>query len=324
VRKLMAKDPAQRYQSPAEVATVLEEVLHRRTGGAPTTPVLTGASTETIVASSPPLPPPPTPRDPFAEIVAGAEETRPPEAVRDRRWLWLVGGGGLLLAGLVALLVFLALRGPSTLPEGPPQAAPPEEPVSPRYVKRPTREETILATLRASGLPTLEGTWYYIGPFDSTNKQGFKTVYPPEQDIDVRKSYPGKGGQTVRWKEFTGFAPGRVMDLKKFPQNEDACIYLYHPITVRQKVDLPLSLGSDDTLTVWLGGQQLLAKDVTRGAAPDQDFVTLPLRAGKNQLLVKVCNDKAEWGFYVLPLFPPELEKLFGEQLRRDFPRPVP
>ena len=34
-------------------------------------------------------------------------------------------------------------------------------------------------------------------------------------------------------------------------------------------LDLPVSLGSDDTLTVWLNGQKLLAQNVHRAAAPD-------------------------------------------------------
>jgi serine/threonine-protein kinase len=328
VRKLMAREPAERYQSPAEAAAVLEEVLQWRTKETPTTtPVLGAASTDTVVAASSPPPELPErvtpPPDPFADIVAGAEQRSPQKVVRDGRWLWLAGGGGVLLAGLVGLLIFLALHtaaGPAKLPVEPPsRPVPPEEP--PRYVKMPTREETILATLRANGLPTLEGPWYYIGPFDNTNNQGFAKVYPPEEDIDIRKSYPGKG-QSAAWKPLPKFAPGRVCDLKLFPQTDFSCVYLYHPIECRQKVELPLSLGSDDTLTVWLNKKQLLANNVARGVAPDQDFVTLPLQTGKNQLLVKVCNGMGDWAFYVLPLFPPRLDELFGETLRRDFPKP--
>ena len=38
-------------------------------------------------------------------------------------------------------------------------------------------------------------------------------------------------------------------------------------------MELPISLGSDDTLTVWLNGEKLLAENVYRAAAPDQDRV---------------------------------------------------
>jgi serine/threonine protein kinase len=320
VGKLMARDPADRYQSPAEVAALLEEVLRWRTRETPTTtPILGAATTDTVVASAPPPP------DPFAGIEAGTVEPARLKVTRDRRWLWLAGGGGgLLLVGLAGVLIFLILRtvsGPAEPPaEAPPRPAAQEEGLPPRYVKKATREETILATLRASGLPTLEGTWYYLGPFDNTDNQGFARVYPPEQDIDLRKSYAGKGGQPVTWKPLPNFTPGRVCDLKLFPQTDFSCVYLYHLIECRQPVDLPLSLGSDDTLTVWLNQKELLAHNVTRGVAPDQEFVTLPLRAGRNQFLAKVCNGTGDWAFYVLPLFPARLEELFGDSLRRDFP----
>src|SRR5260221_5653551 len=68
------------------------------------------------------------------------------------------------------------------------------------YVKKPTRQETITASLRASGLPALDGTWHYIGPFDNKDNKGFAMAYPPEKEIDLQKTYPGKDGETARWK----------------------------------------------------------------------------------------------------------------------------
>src|SRR3954465_13157196 len=139
-------------------------------------------------------------------------------------------------------------------------------PAPPRlsYEKKRTREETILASLKASGLPTLEGKWHYIGPFDNTDNLGFDTAYPPEKEIDLAKTYAGKGGKGIGWKEFPDFKIGHVNNLARFPNNNDSCIYLYHEIEVKEALTLPLSLGSDDTLTVWLNGELLLAQNVVR------------------------------------------------------------
>lgn len=38
-----------------------------------------------------------------------------------------------------------------------------------------------MASLKAAGLPTLEGKWYFIGPFDNANNDGFETAYPPRR-----------------------------------------------------------------------------------------------------------------------------------------------
>jgi hypothetical protein len=188
------------------------------------------------------------------------------------------------------------------------------------YVKKPTRQESLLASLKASGLPTLSGKWHYIGPFDNTDNQGFDAPYPPEKEIDLEKSYAGKNGETARWQQLKDFGVGQVNDLRLFRDNENTCIYLYHEIETSEALQLPVSLGSDDTLTVWLNDERLVAVNVHRAAEPDQDHAVLKLKPGKNRLLVKVCNQDGGWAFYIRPMFPPRLEATFQAQLDRDFP----
>jgi hypothetical protein len=188
------------------------------------------------------------------------------------------------------------------------------------YVNKANRDETILASLKASGLPTFAGKWYYIGPFDNTDNEGFDTIYPPEREIDLKKTYTGKDDEKVAWKEYPNFRIGRIVDLKRFRQNEHVCAYLFHEIEVKLAQTLPVSLGSDDTLTVWLNGEKLVAENVHRPAAPDQNKALLKLKAGKNKLLVKVCNHDGEYAFYIRPMFPPVLEAALNQRLDRDFP----
>jgi hypothetical protein len=98
-------------------------------------------------------------------------------------------------------------------------------------------------------------------------------------------------------------------------------IYLYHEIEAAEDVDLPVSLGSDDTLTVWLnGGKPVVAQNIYRGCSPDQARPTLRIRKGKNQLLLKVCNGTGDFAVYVMPLWSQRLQELFGKQLEREFP----
>src|SRR5262249_14210531 len=154
------------------------------------------------------------------------------------------------------------------------------------------REETILATLLANGYPSLEGKWYYIGPFDNADKKGFAFEYPPEKEINLTKSYEGKAKVQAGWKELPNIHLVQAYNLKlsKDKNNEWACVYLYHEFEWSQAVFLPLSLGSDDTLTVWFNRQRLLADEAYRGCQPDQNSTTLDVQPGKNQLLLKVCQ----------------------------------
>ncbi|HMF11387.1 MAG TPA: hypothetical protein VKE94_03755, partial [Gemmataceae bacterium] len=187
------------------------------------------------------------------------------------------------------------------------------------YVKKPTRHETVAASLRATGLPTFEGKWFYLGPFDNADNKGFDIVYPPEKEIDLKKHYADKEGKQIGWKEFRRFRIDRINDLKLFPNPDFSCIYLFHEIEEKTAITMPISLGSDDGLAVWLNGERILADNVVRSAAQDQNQVDLKLKAGKNRLLVKVCNVSGEFAFYIRPMFPSPLEDQFRERLDSDF-----
>jgi len=115
----------------------------------------------------------------------------------------------------------------------------------------------------------------------------------------LQAKYPGKNGVEAVWKQ-RDFNDGQVNNLALFePRNNFwSAAYLYREIETDAAMDLPVSLGSDDTIQVWLNGKQLLAQNIHRPCAPDQERVTLKLNKGKNQLLMKICQGEGEWAFY--------------------------
>ncbi|MFO0852508.1 MAG: hypothetical protein U0871_28705 [Gemmataceae bacterium] len=193
---------------------------------------------------------------------------------------------------------------------------------TPAYVKKATRADTVRATLAAHKLPTLDGPWSYAGPFDNTDGKGFDAVYPPEQGFDPKAAFVGKDGAKFGWKPAAGFELGkRFRLLPLFPDAPDyAVVYLYHEFTATAAVRLPVSLGSDDTLSVWFNGKRLHHESQVRGVAPDQDRVELSVRPGVNRLLIKVCQYDGQWDVYVAPELSPDLPPAVVEQVNRDFP----
>jgi hypothetical protein len=194
-------------------------------------------------------------------------------------------------------------------------------PASLKYIKRQTRESTRQATLSATGLPALPGRWHLIGPFDNTDRKGFAAVYPPEIEIDLSKSYVGKSGRSARWRP-VDFPDGQIHNLKQFGAGLDeyAVVYLYRQIEVEKPTALEVSIGSDDSLKVFLNGQPRLMSDAVRTCAPDQERLTLNLAAGRNQLLLKICQVQGEWQFYFSPALPLRLETQLRNRLEADFP----
>ena len=308
IRKLMAKRPENRFQTPGELLAALG-------GSAPT---MVGGPSEQYPTTS-------LKGDPTSVQQRVIARGGVGPAILDllKTPKGMLAGGGVLL--LLICFIWLLSRGGGGEPprKDSPVKATPLPPAGPRYVKKATKEESILATLAASGLPSFQGKWYWIGPFDSPgNLEGFERVYPPQTEIDLKKSYDGKNKQRIGWKELPDFQPGKPYDFKKgiLPGGDQSCIYLYHEFEVARPMPLVVSFGSDDSLQVWLNGQLEVQSKGGRGVAPDQDFATLNLKPGRNQLLVKVCNGTGGFGFYLMPRWPSALETSFGVSLNRDFP----
>jgi serine/threonine-protein kinase len=318
VDRLMAKDPAERYPSgealASELAALLENGAVRLAGHSRPLPLPSATELRAAALKNQQLSGAPT--------VAFVRPLPRPRSQGGRWWL-AASLAGIALLG--STLVYAVL--PGSPPADPTTEAPPSARAKTAmervrsYVRRPTRRETILATLKANGLPTLEGPWHIIGPFDSDHHDsGFDKVYPPEKEIKLDKNYGGKKGRQVQWRPFSEFAVGSIVNLRRFEDNDFAVVYLYHAFEASEPLELPVGLGSDDTLTVWLNGEKLLAKKVRRGVTPDEDHVTLRCKPGRNELLLKIVNHNGEWGVYLMPGLTAELEKTFAAALRRDFP----
>ena len=188
------------------------------------------------------------------------------------------------------------------------------------YVRKATWFETMLASreslIKLRGDDTkfrrgLLGAWYSIGPFKASGVSAFSEIFPPEREIDLAKSY---SNGSLKWTKQSGWSDGMVIDLGP----ESVCAtYLYRVLTVPADTVLPASLGSDDGIKVWVNGVEILANNVNRGAHPDQEFVDLVLKKGKNDFLMKVNNNQGGFGFYF------QLEdagvKTIWTLLKRDF-----
>jgi hypothetical protein len=141
-------------------------------------------------------------------------------------------------------------------------------------------------------------TWQICGPFSNTGGKAFATVYPPEQEINFKGMYTGKGGAQVGWFE-KPLKNGEINDLRFFTVNENVCGYLYREVELAAATEIPASFGSDEAITVWLNGEKLVNENAQRQCAPDQHKLTLKFKPGKNTLLIKLSQLSGEFAFYL-------------------------
>lgn len=167
------------------------------------------------------------------------------------------------------------------------------------YIKKSTWYETYrvsreaLLKQRGSDLlfqQKILGVWYSIGPFKAAGESAFAEAFGPEKETDLAISYSG-----FQWQKQMDWPDGKVLSLGK----ETRCAtYLFRVITVPADTVLPLSLGSDDGIRVWINGREILSNNVDRGCEPDQEKIDLVLKKGENKFLMKVNNGGGDYAFY--------------------------
>jgi hypothetical protein len=150
--------------------------------------------------------------------------------------------------------------------------------------------------------------WSLLGPFPnprdaSLQRRGLDSVYAPEREIDLAKTYTGVAGQKIGWQLAKTPKSGRV-DLYMFDPFEMVVAYAFTYVYSPENQTLPLLLGSDDGVKVFLNGTEIHRVLTVRAAEPDQDNVPLRLVKGWNRLLLKIENNFGGYNFYARILDP--------------------
>jgi len=174
------------------------------------------------------------------------------------------------------------------------------------YILAPIAERYFKTSLMGSLTPEsaaalgLNGTWMLIGPFDNANGIGHDHIYPPEQETDFTKTYPGKEGQTARWQPTRRGDSGTAIDLASYIQpKDDTTAYAACYVTVPEARPVQIRLGSNDWAKLWVNGALVFNSHPAQGRPVilDEDVLTVNLPAGTSRLLLKVSNLAKSWGF---------------------------
>lgn len=191
------------------------------------------------------------------------------------------------------------------------------------YEKRPTREETRLASIeatKAKAPAVRQGVWKIIGPFDNTDGKGLYVKYPPEHEIDFAAEYVGADGRKVKWADVE-YKDGTVLNLDRFGRLDYSLCYLYRVVECDGDVTATMMIGSDDSVTAWQGKEKVHEYLTPRGMPQEKDVAEIDLVKGENRLLFKVANWQGPTEFYYeLSLLSPKLLEKLDAKLEEDFP----
>lgn len=142
-----------------------------------------------------------------------------------------------------------------------------------------------------------EDSWIVLGPFDNRNDLGCKKSFINEEltKFNSDEIYDGKYDE-IQWRNgkdefFNGYVSLGV--------GENWAVG-YAFTTVISPIDqaVQFRFDSDDQGKVWLNGKPVFEHTETFTAEIDDYKFPVFLNAGKNSILVKVCERDGGWGFY--------------------------
>lgn len=136
--------------------------------------------------------------------------------------------------------------------------------------------------------------WNVVAPFDNTERKGFETAFDPEKGpVDLAAAYPGKTGE-VKWQPLvTSDEYGKVDFNKPYGNLKEVTGYAYTEFNAAQAQPAELRLGCKNAWKIWLNGEFVFGRDeYHRGQRIDQYRLPIQLKAGKNTILVKCCQNE--------------------------------
>ena len=143
--------------------------------------------------------------------------------------------------------------------------------------------------------PTALTDWRVIGPFDNTADAAFVREDAPELEIDLTRTYEGKGGTTVSWQKAEETA---VVDVRKLFDCDSAAVYAVAYVdSLEDRPDARLLAGFDDWGKVWVNGEPAFELKRHGGYTQDEFAFRIGLRKGRNTILVKIGNGTGDWKF---------------------------
>jgi hypothetical protein len=147
--------------------------------------------------------------------------------------------------------------------------------------------------------------WMIVGPFDNVGGKGFNTVFPPERGVDLKASYAGKDGKPLRWSEHATTLPLGMVDFNKIiGALHGTTAFAYTVVETPGTRPVELRAGSNNALRIYLNGKEVFFREeYHHGSRMDQHVARGILKAGRNEILVKVCQNEQtdswaqQWSF---------------------------
>jgi hypothetical protein len=147
--------------------------------------------------------------------------------------------------------------------------------------------------------------WMTVGPFDNAGGVGFSTVFPPERGVDLKATYRSKDGKQIRWQEHVTTLPFGLVDINKIGSPLHGATYFgFTAVSSPAQRPVEVRAGSNNAVRIFVNGKEVyFREEYHHGMEMDQHVGRAVLKAGRNEVLIKVCQNEQtdswaqQWSF---------------------------
>ena len=155
--------------------------------------------------------------------------------------------------------------------------------------------------------------FWVIWPFPNKDDKGLDVVYPPEFEIDFKKTYQGKKDRPIKWYNSKRWGSKELFT--NVPE-EKSIGYALTWLNSPRARDAFFLIGSSDGVKIWLNDELVWVNHVHRPIRGANDIVPVRLNKGKNKILAKVENAEGQWGLIL------QIDGYFFEAVTKPFDSP--
>ncbi len=138
--------------------------------------------------------------------------------------------------------------------------------------------------------------WQLVGNFANANGEGFDVVHGPEKtvkEIDLEAEYESVDGKAI-WRAHNTTDSLGLVDLNEaVGKVKGVTVYAYSTFRAEEEREAEVRIGCINAHKVWLNGELIINNNVNHnGISPDKFSGAGQLVKGKNEILVKVCQNE--------------------------------
>lgn len=138
--------------------------------------------------------------------------------------------------------------------------------------------------------------WRVIGPFDNVSLSGFEKLFPPEREIDFKKSYPGKDDLSLGWRRLAAVAAdGDCMVAASLGGPGSNLFYGVSAVYSPRAQAVAICLDATGASKLFLNHRLIFSDGIYRrrqSLVADPFRIAATLQPGWNTLLLKLADDE--------------------------------